>query len=408
MPFALSGMWPSPVVNNLMLAYFYLNTFFTLLIGNMFTYAMIIYSRAATGSDAVTGLVYAGNLVPPLVLGMYAGTVIDRFRRKLVVMLAQTTFLWTGAAMVYLTTQKAFPVSDLLLIAVMVANGIGLSFIIPGRMALLGDLFEREKIPAESMKIQIMIMVGFGLAPFAVGFLRQSFDWYLVFAAITFAYAAATLLLVPLRTLPKPPHRPESAWHSLVAGMRYVRREPLILSLLAATFVGLFLVGPLQVLLPEFSRSKLGLSEAQRGSLMTVLGVGLLIGGAIAQLISHRLRRGRMIVLGVLASGVSLLLIPAFDSPVAVALSLGASGIFGGLMSTLIPAAIQQATLDGARGRVMSIYNIVFQASIATAAIGLSLVSKVTGPAFAFRLGGCIIIAGGVASFLLRPLRTLR
>jgi MFS family permease len=391
-----------------MLVFFYLNTFLTLLIGNMFTYAMIIYSRAVTGSDAVTGLVYAGNLVPPLILGMYAGTVIDRFRRKRVVMLAQTTFIWTGAAMVYLTTQQAFAISDFLLISVMVANGIGLSFIIPGRMALLGDLFEQKHIPRESMKIQIMIMVGFGLAPFAVGFLRQSFDWYIVFAAIGLSYAAATLLLIPLHTLPKPPHRPESAWHSLVAGMRYVRREPLILSLFAATFVGLFLVGPLQVLLPEFSKTKLGLSESQRGSLMTVLGVGLLIGGAIAQFISHHLHRGRMIILGAIASGISMLLIPAFDSPVAVALSLGASGIFGGLMSTLIPAAIQQATVDAARGRVMSLYNIVFQSSIATAAISLSHVSKAAGPAFAFQLGGWIIIAGAVASFLLRPLRMLR
>jgi hypothetical protein len=121
-----------------MLIWFYLNSFLTLLIGNMFAYAMIIYSRAVTGSDAVTGLVYAGNLVPPLVLGMYAGTVIDRFTRKRVVMIAQTTFIYTSAAMVFLTTQQFFVVGDIMLIAVMLVNGIGLSFIIPGRMALLG------------------------------------------------------------------------------------------------------------------------------------------------------------------------------------------------------------------------------------------------------------------------------
>ena len=61
---------------------------------------------------------------------IYVGTVIDRFRRKRVVKLAQTTFIWTGAAMVYLTTRQLFAVSDFLLISVMVANGIGLSFMI--------------------------------------------------------------------------------------------------------------------------------------------------------------------------------------------------------------------------------------------------------------------------------------
>lgn len=392
-----------------MLIWFYLNSFLTLLIGNMFAYAMIIYSRAVTGSDAVTGLVYAGNLVPPLILGMYAGTVIDRFTRKRVVMIAQTTFTFTSAAMVALTLQTGLAIDSLWLVAVMLVNGIGLSFIIPGRMALLGDLFDQEQIPKESMKIQIMIMVGFGLAPFVVGFLRKYFDWYIVFATIGSLYAGAMLLLLPLRTRPKQIRGDrESAWHSLKAGLRYVRREPLILSLLAATFVGLFLVGPLQVLLPEFSKSRLGLGEAERGSLLTILGVGLLAGGGLAQFLSHKMPRGLMIIAGALAAGLSMLMIPWLAAPVPVAISLGLSGIFGGLMSTLIPAAIQQATVDAARGRVMSIYNIVFQTSVATAAVGLSSLSKYTSPSFAFETGGFLIIAGALACLSLRPLRQLR
>lgn len=391
-----------------MLAFFYLNSFLTLLIGNMFTYAMIIYSRAVTGSDAVTGFVYAGNLLPPLILGMYAGTVIDRFTRKRVVMIAQTTFIYTGGAMVFLTLQKMFVVSDFMLIAVMLVNGVGLSFIIPGRMALLGDLFEKEHIPRESMKIQIMIMVGFGLAPFVVGFLRKYFEWHIVFAAIAILYAGATTLLIPLRTRPKPHHPAESAWHSLKAGLRYVRGQPLLISLLAATFVGLFLVGPLQVLLPEFSKAKLHLDEAERGALMTVLGVGLLIGGGLAQFLSHALPRGLMIILGAVASGISMLLIPQFETATPVAISLGASGVFGGLMSTLLPAAIQQGTVDHARGRVMSIYNIIFQTSVAVAAVGLSHLSKYTSPGFAFQAGGWFIVTGALACLLLKPLRNLK
>lgn len=392
-----------------MLIFFYLNSFLTLLIGNMFVYAMIIYSRAVTGSDAVTGFVYAGNLIPPLLLGMYAGTVIDRFKRKRVVMIAQTTFIYTSAAMVFLTQQKLFAVADFMLIAVMLVNGIGLSFIIPGRMALLGDLFDQERIPRESMKIQIMIMVGFGLAPFVVGFLRKYCAWHTVFTVIGALYASATLLLVPLKTRPKQPrHENESAWHSLIAGLRYVKREPLIISLLVATYIGLFLVGPLQVLLPEYSRSRLNLGEAERGSLMTVLGVGLLAGGGLAQFLSHAMARGRMIILGATASGLSMALIPLFETTTLVAASLGLSGIFGGLMSTLIPAAIQHATVDGARGRVMSIYNIVFQVSVATAAIGLSQLSKWTSLGFAFQAGGWFIVAGALACLLMRPLRQLK
>ena len=148
--------------------------------------------------------------------------------------------------------------------------------------------------------------------------------------------------------------------------------------------------------------------EAQRGALMTVLGVGLLIGGGLAQFLSHALPRGLMIILGAVASGISMLLIPQFQTATPVAISLGASGIFGGLMSTLLPAAIQQGTVDHARGRVMSIYNIIFQTSVAVAAVGLSHLSKYTSPGFAFQAGGWFIVTGALACLLVKPLRELK
>jgi len=388
--------------------YFYANTFLTLLIGNMFIYAMIIYARAVTGSDSVTGLVYAGNLIPPLIFGLYAGTVIDRYKRKRVIMIAQTTFIYTGAAMTYLTFQQAFRVEGFMLIAVMLVNGLGLSFIIPARMALLGDLFETKYIPRESMKIQIMIMVAFGIAPMMVGLLRKYLDWYIIFSIIGMLYASSTLLLIPVKTLPKPTPLRESAWQSLVHGFRYIKTEPLILSLLFATFVGLFLVGPLQVLLPEYAKSRLHLSEAERGSMMTMLGVGLIIGGALAQFLSHRMPRGIMIILGAGASGGAMLLIPVFDSAIPLALTLAAAGVFGGLMSALIPAAIQQSTADASRGRVMSLYNIVFQTSVASAAVVLAYWAKNSSLESAFRAAGGFILSGVCFSLLLRPLRRLK
>ncbi len=388
--------------------FFYANSFLTLLIGNMFVYAMIIFSRASSGSDAIAGFVYAGNLVPPLILGLYAGTLLDRFHRKTVVMIAQTSFILTGTIMMWLTANHSAVLTPVMLIGVMVINGIGLSFIIPGRLALLGDLVPAEKIPQESMKIQIMIMLGFGLAPFVVGFLRRHYEWPVVFGTIAVIYALATLLLIPVKTTAGRRDAAESPWASLKHGLRYVRSQPMILSLLAATYVGLFLVGPLQVLMPEFARSRLHLNDAERGSLMTLLGVGLLLGGALAQFLAHRLRRGLMIVSGAGASGLAMFFIADSQSPVFVAVALCLAGIFGGLMSTLIPAALQQHTADASRGRVMSIYNIVFQSAVGSAAIGLSQLSRATNISFAIQAGGLMIVGGAALCWLLRPLRTLR
>lgn len=388
--------------------FFYANSFLTLLIGNMFVYAMIIYSRATSGSDAIAGFVYAGNLVPPLVLGLYAGTLLDRFSRKTILMIAQTSFVITGSLMMGFTATHPALLTPPVLVAIMLITGIGLSFIIPGRLAFLGDLVEPERIARESMKIQIMIMLGFGLAPFVVGFLRRYYEWPIVFGTIAMLYASATLLLIPVVARPTKRASRESALASLKQGLAYVRSQPVILSLLAATYVGLFLVGPLQVLMPEFARSRLQLNESERGSLMTLLGLGLLIGGGVAQFFGHRLPRGQMIVIGAAASGLSMVFIGESASPVFVASALCVSGIFGGLMSTLIPAALQQHTANESRGRVMSIYNIVFQTAVASAAIGLSQLSRLTDTAFAIKAGGWIIVAGAALCWTLPPLRRLR
>ncbi|MBL8019022.1 MAG: MFS transporter [Leptospirales bacterium] len=386
------------------LVFFYLNSFLTLLVGNMYVYAMIIYSRALSSSDGFTGLVYICNYVPALLISFYAGTVLDHFPRKRVLLIFQTSFIITSAILAIAVGYPGFDrVSYWLLPALMLMNGAALAFIIPGRLALVGNLVQPANIPRATMFLHVMIIIGFGLAPAIVGVVKQHYEWQTLFIVIGCLYFFAYLFLFPVK--PELENRVEAqdALESFREGIRFVKSNRLILELLLFTFVGLAIVGPIQVLVPQFAKTVLLLNEQQRGFYMTTLGVGLLFGGMIAQFLGHKFPRGPLMAQCSLISGLSMAVLAQIDHLVPSVLLLGAAGVFGGTMSTLIPAAIQSQTPNESRGRVMSIYTLIFQMTPAITGFLLSQLADRIGIPHTLVVCGVAIGTFSLAGLLFLP-----
>ncbi|MCE9600484.1 MAG: MFS transporter [Spirochaetia bacterium] len=386
------------------LVFFYLNSFLTLLVGNMYVYAMIIFSRALSSSDGFTGLVYVCNYVPALLISFYAGTVLDRFPRKRILFIFQTSFIITSGILAFAVGYPGFEsVSRWLLPLLMLVNGAALAFIIPGRMALVGNLVEPKNIPRATMFLHVMIIIGFGLAPAVVGVVKQHYDWQTLFIVIGCLYFVAYLFLFPVKPQLDVKGPVQNALESFREGIRFIKSQRLIMELLLFTFVGLAIVGPIQVLVPQFAKTVLELNEQQRGFYVTTLGVGLLLGGMVAQFLGHKFPRGPLMAVCSLISGVAMAILAQIDHLVPSVLLLGAAGVFGGTMSTLIPAAIQSQTPDESRGRVMSIYTLIFQMTPAVTGFALSQLADVIGIPHTLVVCGAMIATFSLAGILFLP-----
>lgn len=341
---------------------FYFNTFATLLVANMFVYTQVILSRSMTGSDGFTGLVFVANYLPTLVFGVFAGALLDRVSRLAVIYVAQSVYIVTAfllAAIIHagwLSFETRW-----ILVAISAVNGAALTFIIPGRLSLLANLVPEGSAGRATIILNVLIILGFGLAPLVTGVFKQHLDWAPLMAVIGGFYLIAWAALFPVRPRDYERRAPAGAIDSFIEGLRFAASQPLVRQLLLFEMMVMAVIGPIQVLMPEFARSTLELDEAGRGAFLSALGGGLFLGGVAARVFQERKRRGLLMLVCAILMGFVLSLI-AFQ-PIAwiAALKLGVCGVFGGVLGALIPAALQGATPDYMRGRVMGLYGMIFQ-----------------------------------------------
>lgn len=359
---------------------FYLSAFHSFVGFSTFVYAMVIFTRARTGSDPATGFLYFLLTSPLVLFGMYAGTIADRRSRTAVLVTAQSLCAAVAFGVGLLATTP-LDVGHVPALLAALAFGIAFTFVPPARFAMLGNLLPRERVERGTIALAMLNVVGFGLGPALVGFLRERHGWVVVFGGIAAIWTLGALLLVPVagRSSHSPAATGESSWRQMLEGFQLLRSDALLWQLCSLTFLaGIFVLGPHQVLIPAYAADGLGLSESGRGAFMSVFGLGLLLGGALAIPLREIPRRGSLLLGMSLVVGFLLAALPSAPDAPRAALVFGLVGVAGGAMSSLLPATMQSSAPEASRGRVMSAYSSVYGGA----------------PAF----GG--VLAGGLSSYL--------
>ncbi|PJZ69224.1 MFS transporter [Leptospira perolatii] len=344
-----------------MLLIYYFSAILGMLAGNMFNYTSIILSQSISESDAFSGWVFFFICMPLLFLSFPAGNFLDRYSRKWVLAFSQLTMAlsatitvigleygWIGVGKPYLLLLPSF------------LTGIGLAFAMPGRFAILGDILDHSKIGTHSVWMNTFVLFGYGLAPLIAGSLKEFLPFKQVFIGIVVSYllSATLLIFLPISTKDRVEH---TGTTGITAVFTYLKNSILVRQFLQVMGSVVLLVGPVQILLPKYAKEILHLNEASRGALLTVLGIGLVIGGT-ATFLFHSFRRKGHILFG-LSFFMSLLFagLPFFSSNLFVtSFLLFLFGLFTGVVITLIPAGIQQNTENFIRGRILSVYSLVF------------------------------------------------
>ncbi|EPG66676.1 MFS transporter [Leptospira wolffii] len=343
-----------------MILFYYISSILGLLAGNMFNYTAIILAQSISPSDTFSGWVFFCVCAPLLFLSFTAGRFLDKYSRKWVLAGAQLSMAFgSGFAALGLEFGWIGPESPYPLLVSSVLSGIGLTFVMPGRFAILGDLVDHSKIGKHSVWLNTLVLFGYGLAPLVAGFLRHSFPFPVVFLGIGSAYLTSVflLLLLPISS----GDRKTSSRIGLKETWEYLERSELVKQFLLMMGTVVLLVGPVQVLLPKYAKEILGLGEAERGAILTSLGIGLVLGGMLTSFLHSFRRKGHILFGAALVSSLLFSLLPFLsDSLPFTAALLFVFGFLTGVIITLIPVGIQQHTENHIRGRILSMYSLVF------------------------------------------------
>ncbi|GBD11145.1 putative multidrug-efflux transporter [bacterium HR23] len=222
-------------------------------------------------------------------------------------------------------------------------------------------------------------------------------------------YVWSALSLLGIRT-PLPPgggERPQPMHRAFLEGLRYVRRDKQILSLIVIGLLPFLLVMPANSLMPIFARDVLHMGPEGLGFLLGSTGGGALLGSLMLATLGNVRRKGLIAFLGLTLMGTGLVLF-GFSRwlPLSILL-LVTVGIGQMTFMASNNTLIQTVVSDEYRGRVMSIYSLDQGLVPLGSLIAGVLATYITGPWAVVVMGGSLLLLALGASLALPAVRRL-
>ncbi|MDQ3294582.1 MAG: MFS transporter [Actinomycetota bacterium] len=347
-----------------------------------------------TDSGTALGLLTAIQFAPTLVLGAWAGVVIDRHDKRRLMAITTTAMLLAALALGLLVLADRATVPLVYLLAAVL--GLANTFDNPARRTLVNDLVPAAEVSnAVSLNSTLVTsarIVGPALAGLLV--VTVGIGWCFVVNAASFVAALVGLWLLDASALrSRPPVA--RAKGQLRAGLRYVSsiddlRIPLLLMAVVGTLSFNF-----QVLLPLLAKRDLGGTDGTYTLLTTVFSVGSLVGSlrmARRQVIDTRFLGLSAVVLGITTG--ALAFAPNVVVAGAILLVTGYAGI--GVLSGG-NAVLQMAASPEMRGRVLALFTVVFLGSTPIGGPIAGWAAEEFGTGAGLLIGAVAAVAAGLA-----------
>ncbi len=327
-------------------------------------FALVWWLTKETGSAQVLATATMGIIIPTVVLGPIAGVYVDRWNRRLTILIADTFIALVSLYLAYLFWTDSMQIWHVYV--VIVARAIGGAFHGPAIGASTTMLVPPEhltKIGGLNQSMTGAIQV-FGPPLGALLISLLPLHGVMLVDVGTAAFAVLPLLFL---RIPQPPRETREAgeriFTSLRAAFRFVWEHRGIFYIAALAGFMNFVINPVFVLLPLLVTEHFGGEALHLGWLQSASGAGLIAGGFLLSLWGGFKRKVVTMYVGGGLQGLALLLlgmIPAHLFPLAVAV-MGANGLLNALYNGAIGPVIQSTVPPDMQGRVFTLITSICQ-----------------------------------------------
>jgi MFS family permease len=336
--------------------------------------ALTLLVLDTTHSVTALGWFAAARMTPQVVFLLIGGAIVDRFSRRLLLILSDVVRAVLTGAIVILILSHSLHYWELIVFAVFFGSFDALFY--PCIAAFTPEIVSEDLLPAmNAVRPLANNLMGSTIGP-AVGGLLAAFSTSLSIGVdcATFVVSAAALAL--MRSTPKP-IRKEGATMigDIKEGLHYVvRTRWLWTTSLSVTLVNAFVLTPMFVLIPYFLRHNLHLAKDYVGFAVAAAGVSGALGALVVANFPMPKRRIRMmwiywsigsmtaLVMGIATNFWEVIIFPIVVSPTIIFGNV----IFESMMQSEVPRELL--------GRVSSVDWFV---SLGVAPLGLVIASQV-------------------------------
>ncbi|MFE4371504.1 MFS transporter [Streptomyces sp. NPDC056835] len=359
-----------------------------------------------TGSSAAVGITTALQFLPMLLFGLYGGVIADRYPKRQLLLFTQAAMGLCGLSLAFLTLSGHVQVWHVYLIAFL----LGMVTVVdnPSRQSFVSEMVGpdrlRNAVSLNSANFQSARLIGPAVAGVLITTVGSG--WAFMLNGLSFIAPLVGLLLMRQHELHKSVRVPRGKGQ-LREGLRYVRGRPeLIWPIVLIGFIGTFGFN-FPIWLTAFAHGVYDGGAGLYAFFNILMAAGSLAGALLAA------RRGssrlRVLLLAAMAFGVLEIVVSFSPWVWLFSLVLVPIGMLG--MTTNISAntSVQMASDPEMRGRVMSLYMMVFVGGTPIGGPLLGWVTDTYGARVGFATGGLVsLLAAGTIGLILTRVAGVR
>lgn len=346
-----------------------------------------------TGSKLALGTISFISSVPTLVFMLPAGAVADRVSRRKMMLVTQTVMLICAFILAFLTGTKSLQIWYIAVLGFIL--GIAGAFDAPARMALTVELVDDRRDLQNAIALNsTMFNLGRVVGPAIGGLILATVGAAWCFALNGLSFVAVLVALAGMH-LHEPIKSPNTRRMTaeIGDGLRYVWDTKVVRVMVAMVAVVSIFGFSYSVLMPAFAVEVLDVGEAGLGALTAAVGVGALIGSLTVASLTRSRRKGWQLSFGSLLFPTSLI---AFALSRNFYLSLGLLVFVGFgfiIQNTTSNTLVQMLVPDQLRGRVMSVYTLMFMGTMPFGSLLAGTLAQIYGTSAAVILGASVTLA---------------
>lgn len=377
----------------------------SLLGSQLVQFALIWYLTELTGSATTLATAALAGLIPQVLLSPLIGTLVDRWPRRWVMVVADTMVVLATVALAALFWLELVEIWHIYVLLFVRAVGGGFHQSAMGAsIVLMVPKKHLSRIQGLNHTLNGGLnLVAAPLGAFLLAFLSMQ-------AILAIDVVTAFLAIVPLLfiAVPQPPRDPavvvkQSVWQEMRAGFTYIWGWPALVIILVMVMFINFLLTPVHALLPLLVADHFGGGAVQFGWLEAISAAGVVLGGLLLGIWGGFQRRIITAQLGLIGLGSGVLLMGIAPSS-AFWLAMVAAALTG-LMTPItngsFGAVLQASIAPDMQGRVFA---VILSAATAMAPIGLVIagpISDVVGIQTWFVAGGLVCAGMGILGFFI-------
>jgi len=340
-----------------------------------------------TNSPFRLGMIGTLQFGPMLVFSFVAGAISDRVRKRRMIVGTQTVLMLQALALAVLVASGHVQYWHVAVLATI--YGIANTFDMPARQAFVADLVGKEDLMNAIALNSAMFNGARVIGPAAAGLLVARWGEAAAFFVNAASFVAVIMALLAIHNdgLPRPRRRNRLVGE-IAEGIRYAVGTPrvaLVFSLLLT--VSLFVVN-YNVFVPLIARDVLGEGAHGFGLLMAALGTGAVTGAVVMAFVSRPWPSLPMVIGPAVVLSLATVALGAAHHFAVTASLLTVVGLAQILFMTSCNTTVQIAVPDELRGRLMSLYAMVFVGMTPIGSFLVGTIAERAGVATACVTGG--------------------